>query len=389
MRVTNNSLFNSIRFFINRNSSRLLQAQEIVATGKRINRLSDDPVQAPRLLDVKKAQSKLDQYLRNLQRAESLVGAYDAPLGQAEDLIARVKELVLAEANEVSSTPDTREAARLEIATLTSELLQLANTNYEGRYIFSGYGSDSPAFANASATTTPGGGNTGTAAVLSSTVADFSQTILNDFQIVFTGANTYDVVNTTTGASVVTGATFTSGEPIRFNGIEVRLGAGAPAAGDTFDVSITPPGAYLGDAGQQQVEIQEGTLVQQNLTGDRVFQGAGTTGGVDIFALLNQVNTALASNDRAAINSALAGLDAARTQLSAERTVAGSRYNLIQSVAERQKDLQVGLESVRSGIEDADMTEAITRLTQQQTAYEATLGTAARIADVSLLDFLR
>jgi flagellar hook-associated protein 3 FlgL len=389
MRVTHSLLFNQIRHLISRNSSKLLAAQEVVASQKRINRLSDDAVQAPRLLDVKSSQARLAQYLRNLDRADSLVGAYDTPLAQTEDLLGRVKELMLAEANEVSSTPATREAARIEIATLTSELVQIANTNFEGRYIFSGFDSTTPAFSNAAAATTAGAGNTGSAAVLGSSVVDYSQTVLSDFQIVFTGANTYDVVNTTTGSTVVNGATFTAGQPIQFNGIEVRLGAGAPAAGDTFDVSITPPGIYQGDSGEQRIEIQEGTFVQQNIAGNRVFQGAGATGGVDIFAILTQANTALATNDRTAIDAALSSLDTAREQVSAQRAAAGARQNLVKSVSERQKDLQIGLETVRSGIEDADLTEAITKLTQQQTAYEATLGAAARIADISLLDFLR
>ena len=44
---------------------------------------------------------------------------------------------------------------------------------------------------------------------------------------------------------------------------------------------------------------------------------------------------------------------------------------------------------VESEIEDIDITEALTKLTQQQIAFEATLFTAGQISSLSLLDFLR
>lgn len=391
IRVTQNSLFDSIRQQIAQNQQRLLAAQEAVSSGKRINRLSDDPVQGPRLLQVKSSQAKLDQYLRNLQRADSIANVYDAPLGQADDLLVRAKELLLGESNEVSSTPQTREAARLEIQTLTSQLVQIANTKFEGDYVFSGYAVNTPAFTDAVAATTPAGANTGGATVTSSTVADVSQVQYNNFQIKFTAPGTYDVINTTTGATVVSGGSYTSGVPIHFNGLNIQItdGATGPAAGDQFDVALTPPGTYQGDGGQQQIAIQDGAFVPQNLTGDRVFQGAGSSGGVDVFSILNQVATALNSNDRTAMNNLLSQLDTARGQVDAQRSLMGSHQNLVQAVQDRQNDFKVSLESIRSGIEDADLSEAITKLTQQQTAYQASLGAAAKISNVSLLDFLK
>ena len=62
---------------------------------------------------------------------------------------------------------------------------------------------------------------------------------------------------------------------------------------------------------------------------------------------------------------------------------------MIRNVLERQRDIVLGLETVRSEIEDANLAEALTRLTQRQIAYEASLGAAAAISELSLLDFLR
>jgi flagellar hook-associated protein 3 FlgL len=42
-----------------------------------------------------------------------------------------------------------------------------------------------------------------------------------------------------------------------------------------------------------------------------------------------------------------------------------------------------------SGIEDVDITEAISRLSQDQMVLEATMATVARLSQLSLADFLR
>jgi CBS domain-containing protein len=50
MRITHNTLFDGLRRHLMTNTERLLQAQEVVATQKRINRLSDDPLDGGRVL---------------------------------------------------------------------------------------------------------------------------------------------------------------------------------------------------------------------------------------------------------------------------------------------------------------------------------------------------
>ncbi|MEX2015198.1 MAG: hypothetical protein WD873_01085, partial [Candidatus Hydrogenedentales bacterium] len=120
---------------------------------------------------------------------------------------------------------------------------------------------------------------------------------------------------------------YVSGGAIRFDGIQMSLvnNPGAPAAGDTFTIAATAPGVYLGDGQIQEVEIQAGTLVAQNIPGNRVFQGTGIVGGVDVFAILNEINRALATNDRASMTTQVAALDTARAQVANERASVGSR----------------------------------------------------------------
>jgi len=79
-----------------------------------------------------------------------------------------------------------------------------------------------------------GSANTGTGAVSSTGVTDPSTWTSGTYTVTFSAGNAYTVTNSS-GTSVATG-TYTSGDPIDFNGIQLTL-TGSPASGDTFTVS--------------------------------------------------------------------------------------------------------------------------------------------------------
>jgi flagellar hook-associated protein 1 FlgK len=70
----------------------------------------------------------------------------------------------------------------------------------------------------------------------SAVVSDPSALTLDEYNINFTDASTYDIINNRTGATVASGQTYTAGSTITFDGIDVVID-GAPAAADSFLVS--------------------------------------------------------------------------------------------------------------------------------------------------------
>ncbi len=89
--------------------------------------------------------------------------------------------------------------------------------------------------------TGPAAENTGGAAIDSGVVSDPSALTADDYEIRFTAPGSYDVVNTTTDATVIAGAAYTSGGAITdVPGVTVVItdGASPPAAGDVFAVGI-------------------------------------------------------------------------------------------------------------------------------------------------------
>lgn len=77
--------------------------------------------------------------------------------------------------------------------------------------------------------------NTGSATGSSVTIADPTLATFQEYEVQFSGASAYSVVNTETGATVTSGA-YTSGSPLSFDGLDVVIN-GTPAAGDVFYVN--------------------------------------------------------------------------------------------------------------------------------------------------------
>ena len=51
--------------------------------------------------------------------------------------------------------------------------------------------------------------------------------------------------------------------------------------------------------------------------------------------------------------------------------------------------LDVNLQTFRSGLQDADMTEAVTRLVERQSALEAAMLANSKILNLTITDYLR
>ncbi|MBN1517209.1 flagellar hook-associated protein FlgL [Candidatus Sumerlaeota bacterium] len=391
MRITQNTIYNSAIRQVQLATQRLMEKQEIVSTQKQINRVSDDPVSALRVLDLDHLIGQVEQFERNIDRVGSLLDIYDTTLNQVTEILTQAKELVLGEASNAQSTTDTREAAAVELISLLQEMVQLANYKFDGRYIFAGTLDNLPAFTGIDAAITPDAGNTSDATATVTVSNPVDMNMGDTYEIIFTAPATFDVMNTATGATVLTGETYVSGDSISFDGLQVVIEDGtlAPAAGDLFQIQVAVPGVYLGNSQAQQVEIESDNFVPMNFTGDAVFQGAGLSGGEDIFALLNEAVEALRDGDVIAIDALLDRFDQGISQSGTFLATVGTRQGAVDSASSRLTNVKLGFKTLKSDLEDADITDAIVEYNQAQLAYEASLQAAGESMQISLLDFLR
>lgn len=147
MRVTNSTMINTLLTNLGKSMSKMTKLEEQASTGKRINRPSDDPVGLNRSMRLKTSLSELDKYSSNASDAKSWLESTESALSESKDVLDRVRELTIQAANDDLNQTD-RDAIVAELKELKDHMVQVANSTYEGRYLFSGTQTQTPAFSD-------------------------------------------------------------------------------------------------------------------------------------------------------------------------------------------------------------------------------------------------
>jgi flagellar hook-associated protein 3 FlgL len=137
LRVTSVSLNRSVMDGLQANLSRLQKTQEQLSSGRRINRMSDSPVDGAAAMRLRAEQAANEQVGRNVDDGLSTLAAADTTFTSMTPMLARVRQLVVAGLNGTNG-PDERAAMATEIDQVKDGLIGLANTQYLGRPIFAG-----------------------------------------------------------------------------------------------------------------------------------------------------------------------------------------------------------------------------------------------------------
>lgn len=145
MRITNRYLVNTYLSDLNNNLQNMQKYQEQLSSGKEIRRPSDDPQRVARAMSLNSSINRNDQYQRNIEDASGWIDTTDTALGQINDSLQRIRELMLAASNG-TNTQTELDAYKAEIKQKIDEIAQCGNTNYDGRYIFAGTLTTDPPF---------------------------------------------------------------------------------------------------------------------------------------------------------------------------------------------------------------------------------------------------
>jgi len=136
-RVTYQSFYDSVRRTLTNFGVDLARINRQIASGKRVEYASDDPVALGAILGRHHSLRALEQYERNLVLAESWLENADGSLMNAEDIIARARTLAEEMATDTYSAANRATAAE-EVDSLIKNLLGIANTRIGNSFIFAG-----------------------------------------------------------------------------------------------------------------------------------------------------------------------------------------------------------------------------------------------------------
>lgn len=112
-----------------------------IYTGKKIRRPSEDPIIAMRGINLRTELTEIEQYQRNASGVWKWMDHADDALDKATKVLQRMEELAVQAAND-PMTQTERESIAREVEELRDQLVDIANTNISGRYIFNGTDTD-------------------------------------------------------------------------------------------------------------------------------------------------------------------------------------------------------------------------------------------------------
>jgi flagellar hook-associated protein 3 FlgL len=145
MRVSNRSTADRLLLHIQTATTRLNETQERVASGRRINRPSDDPFATARSLAARTKLDVVAQRTRTVDLAKTELSVVESSLASLGSVMTRAQELAV-QADSSGLDSGARKQIATEVSEMLNEVLSLANTKYSGRQIFGGH-STGPTFS--------------------------------------------------------------------------------------------------------------------------------------------------------------------------------------------------------------------------------------------------
>ena len=136
-RVTQSMLVSRYLINTNRNLSNAQILQNQIATGKEINRPSDNPFKANRIMQLYSEISANNQFKENIKDTDNWLNETDTALNSLDNVYSRIRHLQVKVGNG-SYSDDERLSIQLEIKELNTQIMQILNTNTDGNYIFGG-----------------------------------------------------------------------------------------------------------------------------------------------------------------------------------------------------------------------------------------------------------
>ena len=134
MRVTHQTGSDSVLSNLRRQSGQILKTQETIASGKRINKASDDPRAMSRILDTRQLLSTLNQYQRNITQGELRMDTLETTLATVDDFLDRARNIVI----HASQDADMQAVLADDVAKIREQVVQLANNRLDDTYLFAG-----------------------------------------------------------------------------------------------------------------------------------------------------------------------------------------------------------------------------------------------------------
>lgn len=137
MRVTNSSMMANQMYDNQQNLQRMNKLNEQINTSKLVNRVSDDPHKAVKIMRLNNEIKYTEKYNYNIDETVGWMNNTDSSLEELGTILGDVKEAILKIGNGTYSENEFK-AIHAEVNEKIKELGEIFNTTHGGRYMFGG-----------------------------------------------------------------------------------------------------------------------------------------------------------------------------------------------------------------------------------------------------------
>jgi flagellar hook-associated protein 3 FlgL len=362
MRVTDKMAYNQTTKNLSKNRSDLADLQNQAATQRRINKPSDDPAAAARVLASRTEERGAKQFIKNINTAKGFLEATDQSLAELTEAITRAKELAIQQSSDAGASAETRQAVAAEIKQIYDQAVQIGNRKLGDRFLFSGHQTTTQPF------------NT-----MGEYQGDDGDIKLQINKEAFVSMN--------------------------LSGDKILLGKGLGQDGLIGPRNTVPKDVQElqqhQDLEQQRIEYNQslesepvllrGPAASEARGDRRVSQSRPTAiqDGTNILDALKDFEIALRTNDKEEIQNAIDSMDSAINQVVNSRAQVGARVSSLTAANESLQKTVLDSKTMASQLEDADLFEVVSDINKADSTLKATLETSGKIMNQSLMDFLR
>ena len=397
---------------LNATEKRISQLNQQITSGVRVNQASDDPRAIASILETQSEIDLTTQAQKNLQQASTVAATADGALASAASLLDQLRSLAAQGANTATSAT-TRLSLAQQVKAIEEQLVAIANTQVQGRYIFGG---DDPA-TQPYTISAPANDLNDPAALfdIGTPPADsesFHVTYTDGAGIVqnatvsvaatgtgISGSTFVSQLNTALTASGVSGVTAQIGTDgtLQFTGgsllsVVHTLTPGVTQAVAENNASLTE-GVIQNSAAANTASLYNatGASILPGMTAQQIFDARNADGSPaigNIFRAVHALRQALENNDQAAVQAVAGTLPSAVAQLGQATTYYGNTQSWLDQSANDASSRLITLQQTLSSLRDTDVAQAATDLTAAQTAMQAALAAHGSLNLHSLFDYL-
>lgn len=388
-------IYQNISYALNINTEAIMELEGQAATGNRVNRASDSPTSAYRILSLSSQERSLQDYQDTIStisdQMEVATSVVSEVLSSLSDTVADLTQIVGGTYNE-----DLRGQVIEQLNTTLEQLASLANTQHADQYLFGGDDTGSAPFTvgrdDGVVTSVTYQGSEDARAVHVSSGLDIEATLIGS-EVFGSGSDREDpVFSGATGVQAGTGTSNVTGDvwmTVDHDGSNYRI-----TIDDGATWTTVPSG---GDTNQMLTDSETGEVMYVDTTG---ITGEGTElvrvpGTYDLFSTLISIRDTL-QNDRGLthqdvlsyVDSSLSSLQEAEVSLTQAVVSVGLKVGFLSTLTDTLDSMEYSTYQERVSLQEADIAQVSVDLARREVLYEMSLSIAGTLLQTNLLNYL-